>query len=135
MTSSLKLNLNFEFAADSEAYEAGLRGEGSRAAHLALSLPAEAVEPLVLAKAQLSISLSPSGVLTIHPDGVSDEILRLLMDAKALPTMPLSEVIRRTLNPELLAPDEDAVEDLAKLRQELETALQLTNEALANIHS
>ncbi len=135
MTSSLKLNLNFEFAADSEVYKASFQGDESKVEHLALSLPVEAVDPLVLTKAQLSISISTSGVLTIHPEGVSDEILRLLMDANALPTMPLSEAIRRTLNPELLAPDEDAVEDLAKLRQELETALQLTNEALANIHS
>jgi len=135
MTSSLSLKPYLTLSVDGEAYEAGLRGDEDRAAHLTVPLPAEAVESLVLAKAQLSVSISPNGLLTIYPQGISDEILRLLMDAKALPVMPLSDAIRRTLDPELLAPDEDAAEDLAKLRQELETALQLTQEALAHFHS
>lgn len=133
MTSSLSLKPYLMLSPNDEAYEAGLRCDKNRAVHLTVPLPAEAVEPLVLAKAQLSIGISPSGLLTIYPEGVSDEVLRLLMDAKALPAMPLSEAIRRALDPELLAPDEDAAEDLAKLRQELETALQLTHDAITHL--
>ena len=116
-----------------ESYVAGLRGPNGGAISVEITLPAEIVERTVLTSAGLSISLAPDGRLVLDADGVDDETLEAASVAGGLGNQTVESLVASCLDPELLAGDDDAVEDLTSLRAQLVRALAQLDDTLGRL--
>ncbi len=131
MKQSLTVTPYFDLAQDGDGYCAGLRDQNGRGVGVEALLDATIVEPLILKKAQLGIGMAPDGVFSIHADGLSEEVLSLLQGSGLLRPRRLTDAVRAALDPELLAPDEDAGQEIAVLCRELEQSLEMARGAAA----
>ena len=116
-----------------ERYVAGLREANGGAISVEITLPAEIVERTVLIGAGLSISLAPDGRLVLDADGVDDETLEAASAAGGLGDQTVESLVAACLEPELLAGDDDAVEDLTLLRAQLVRALAQLDDTLGRL--
>jgi hypothetical protein len=115
-----------------ESYVAGFRNADGVSAGIRLVLPTEMVEQVVLAKAQLSVALSPEGTLALYADGLSHETL----DAASrtmLATSSLASLLDACLAVDCLAMQEDLAADLKALREQLKNGLAQVDRALAGL--
>ncbi len=131
MKQSLTVTPYFDLSQDGDGYCAGLRDQNGRGVGVEALLDAAMVEPLIFKKAQLGIGMAPDGVFSIHADGLSDEVFSVLQKSELLRPLQLTDAVRAALDPELLAPDEDAREAIAVLCRELEQCLQIARDAAA----
>ncbi|MDZ4791850.1 MAG: hypothetical protein SGJ17_11700 [Hyphomicrobiales bacterium] len=58
------------------------------------------------------MTLSPCGVLSIQAEGLSEEVNAILQQANTFRSVAVVDAVRAALQPELLAADEDAANDL-----------------------
>jgi hypothetical protein len=118
-----------DWSADS--YAAGFRNADGFVS-IRFVLPAEMIEPVVLAKAQLSVALSLAGTLTLHADGLSHEALDT-----ASPTMfatrSLASLLDECLAVDSMAMQDNPAADLTALREQLINGLALVDRALAGL--
>ncbi|MDX2264797.1 MAG: hypothetical protein NW215_07475 [Hyphomicrobiales bacterium] len=131
MKQSLTVTSYFDLTDDADGYRAGLCDHEGRGVGVEALLDAAIVEPVVLKKAQLAIGMAPDGVFSIHADGLSEEVLSLLRASGVLSTLSLTDAVRAALDPELLAPDDDAKQEIAVLCRELEQSLEMARSAAA----
>ena len=116
-----------------ESYVAGLREPNGGAISVEITLPADIVERTVLTGTGLSISLAPDGHLVLDADGVDDETLEAASVAGGLGNQTVESLVAGCLDPELLAGDDDAVEDLTLLRAQLVRALAQLDDTLGRL--
>jgi hypothetical protein len=127
MNETVELSLFFERAGRStdgfpaESYVAGYREPGSDHVAVEITLPGELVEQAVLTGSCLAVSLSPDGRLTLHADGLGDEVLAAATGAVRQQT--IESLVADCLDPELLAGEDDALGELTSLRAQLSRAL------------
>jgi hypothetical protein len=114
-----------------EAAEDEDRGYTASSGGTVFSIGAAAVEAAVLRKAQFSPALRPGGTLFAEPAGLEDEIIEAAIAAGDLPEAALSALVAQALAPDLLALEEDAPQELKKLKAELERSLALVESAMA----
>jgi hypothetical protein len=82
-------------------------------------------------RAGLKCALDANVVL--DPYGLSDELIDSLVEDVALPMRRLADLIAEAVDPDILAGEDDPRRALAKLREELEAALQSVRQAEARL--
>ena len=129
MTQTIELTAYFERAQGSrdglpaEGYVGGFREPSGSRLGAEMHLPAVLVEQAVLAGSRLTIALAPDGRLMLEGDGLADEGLAAGLVGMRKET--LESLVAGCLNPELLAGEDDAIEDLTSLRGQIVRALTL----------
>jgi hypothetical protein len=116
-----------------ESYVAGLREPNGGSISVEIKLPAEIVERTVLTGAGLSISLAPDGRLVLDADGVDDDTLEAASAAGGWGDQTVESLVAACVDPELLAGDDEAVDDLTLLRAQLVRALALLDGTLERL--
>jgi hypothetical protein len=114
-----------------DTYVAGLRGP--RGAGVAVALPAEIVDRIVLTAARLSVFLSPDGRLVLDADGLSDEVLEAAGDAGGIRDQTLESLVSGCLNLDLLGGEDDPIGDLTGLRGQMVRALAQLDTTLVEV--
>ena len=138
MTRSVELSAYFERAKGSredlpaEGYVAGFRAPNGSPIGAEMYLPSELVEQAVLAGLGLTISLAPDGRLYLDGDGLADEALAASMGGEWQETV--ESLVAACLDPELLAGEDDVVDDLTELRGQLSRALTLLDSTLVQLN-
>jgi hypothetical protein len=100
---------------------------------LRVMLAEEVIERAVFKKADLAVSVTLDATVFVEPYGLSDEVIDSLLEEEALPTRRLADLIAEAVEPDCLAGEDDPRQALAKLREELEAALQHVREAEARL--
>jgi hypothetical protein len=137
MTQTVELTAYFERAKGSrdglpaDAYVAGFREPNGSLVGAEMHLPAVLVEQSVLAGSRLTISLALNGRLFLDADGLADDALAAGIEGMRAET--LESVVKECLDPELLAGEDDAIEDLTALRAQLARALGLVDGTLKGL--
>lgn len=90
-----------------------------------LTLPAEFVEPVVLSRAKLFVSMTPDGAVAACADANADESL-------AKPTA-IDELVENGITPQMLEDEPDSVRMLQKLRDRLMVALKSVEATLKDM--
>jgi hypothetical protein len=96
---------------------------------LRVVLPEEVIERAVFKKAELALSVTLDANVVLDPYGLSDELIDSLVEDVALPMRRLADLIAEAVDPDILAGEDDPRRALAKLREELEAALQSVRQA------
>ena len=100
---------------------------------LRVVLPEEVIERAVFKKAELALSVTLDANVVLDPYGLSDELIDSLVEDVALPMRRLADLIAEAVDPDILAGEDDPRRALAKLREELEAALQCVRQAKARL--
>ena len=100
---------------------------------LRVVLPEEVIERAVFKKAELALSVTLDANVVLDPYGLSDELIDSLVEDVALPMRRLADLIAEAVDPDILAGEDDPRRALAKLREELEAALQSVRQAEARL--
>jgi hypothetical protein len=114
----------FETAEDED------RGYTAASSGTAFSIGAAAVEAAVLKKAQFAPVLRLDGTLLAEPKGLDDAVIEAAIAAGDLREARLSALVKQSLAPDLLALEENAPQELKKLKAELERSLALVETAM-----
>ncbi len=100
---------------------------------LRVVLPEEVIERAVFKKAELALSVTLNANVVLDPYGLSDELIDSLVEDVALPMRRLADLIAEAVDPDILAGEDDPRRALAKLREELEAALESVRQAEARL--
>jgi hypothetical protein len=136
-TETLRLSPFFERAEGStegfpaDSYVAGYREPRGTTNTVEITLPGELVERAVLTDSCLEVSLSPDGRLALYGEGLSDAAVEVASSAVRRQT--LETLVAGSLNPELLAGEDDAIGDLTMLRGQLVRALAQLDDTLERL--
>ncbi|WP_316205331.1 hypothetical protein [Bradyrhizobium sp. SZCCHNS3004] len=111
-----------------DAYRFGYRLDGAVVS--AVDLPAELVEKILILKTRLSIHITPSG--EIVPELSFPSVVGKITHAER--TDPsIDDLMRETLNPEMLRMEEATSADLALLLERLQRSASLVKDMLDQI--
>ena len=113
-----------------EQYMAGFEDEDGDPWGVTVPLEPDDVESVVLGRITFSISMEVNGTLMIEAEEGGDAVNEAIATSGPQARLPLDEVVRTALDPELLAMDDDAARELRALRNRLATALRLVDQAL-----
>jgi hypothetical protein len=106
------------------------RGYTAASGGTVFAIAAAAVEAAVLKKAQFAPVLRLDGTLFAEPKGLDDAVIEAAIAAGDLREAALSALVTQALAPDLLALEENAAQELKKLKAELERSLALVESAM-----
>ena len=113
-----------------ERYVAGLEDEDGEPWGTAVPLEPDEVEAAVFSNVAFSISMETNGTLRIEAEGRGDAANEAIVASSALARLPLDTAVRSALDTDLLAMEDGAVTELRALRNRLEAAIRMVDEAL-----
>jgi hypothetical protein len=114
----------FETAEDED------RGYIASSGGTVFSIGAAAVEAAVLKKAQFAPVLRLNGAVFAEPEGLEDAVIEAAIAAGDLRETTLSALVTQALAPDLLALEENAPQELKKLKAELQRSLALVESVM-----
>jgi hypothetical protein len=106
------------------------RGYTASSGGTVFAIAAAPVEAAVLKKAQFAPVLRLNGTLFAEPAGLDDAVIEAAIAAGDLREAALSALVTQALAPDLLALEENAPEELEKLKAELERSLALVESVM-----
>lgn len=115
-----------------ERYVAGFADKDGEPWGASVPLEPDDVEAAVLQNLSMTISMNVDGALLIEVEGRGDAANAAPAASGGRSQFPVDEIVRQTLDPDLLPLDDDVRGDLLTLRKRLANALDIVDEALRN---
>lgn len=135
LTPFFRADSGFDRQAGPVGYVAGFEGADRAQTTLAVTLEPDDVEPEVLSGMSFSITMRLDGTLSVEVDGRGDAVNEAIEASNPGTCVFLEEVIRRALDPKLIAMEDSPTTDLKKLRARVRIALDLVEKAIKRLDS
>ena len=113
-----------------EQYLAGFEDQEGEPWGLTIPLEPDDVDAAVLGGIAFSISMELDGTLLIEAEGRGDAANEAIVKSGSSARLSLDDVVRAALDSDLMAMEDDPVQDLRTLRGRLAAALKLVDQAL-----
>jgi len=116
-----------------EQYLAGFEDQDGEPWGLTIPLEPDDVDAAVLSGIAFSISMELNGTLSIEAAGRGDAANEAIVKSGSSARLSLDDVVRAALDSDLMAMEDDPVQELRTLRSRLAAALQLVDRALGEV--